>query len=91
MLEDECEEAVRNLVRSYKVSKIRDLQSELNIDIMDDMNRKFNEFGVYIENLVIMTIVVPSRLREALHDTTCYDVKLQNALKKHCKNLSDIY
>ena len=25
MLEDECEEAVRNLVRTYKVSKIRDL------------------------------------------------------------------
>ena len=82
MLEDECQEAVRNLVRSYKVSKIRDIASEFSAGIVDDMNTKFNEFGVYIEHMIIMTVVVPEMLNKTLAQSTGYDVKIQNSIKK---------
>jgi hypothetical protein len=83
MLEDESEEAIRNLIRTYKVNRIRDIQSELSGNIVDEMNEKFNEFGVFIENMVIMSVQIPSELRQVLHETTSFDVKLQNSLKKH--------
>jgi hypothetical protein len=70
------------LIRSYKVSKIRDIASEFSTGIVEDMNSKFNEFGVYVEHMVIMTVVVPEMLNKTLHQSTSYDVKIQNSIKK---------
>lgn len=70
------------MVRSYKVSKIRDIASEFSTEIVKDMNDKFNEFGVYIEHMVVMTVVVPEMLNRTLHQSTSFDVKIQNSIKK---------
>lgn len=81
MLEQESEENVRNFVRTIKVGKVRDIKSELTLAMQDDMNRNFNEFGVYIESVVIMRVIIPRDLRTALTRTTAYDVHLQNQIK----------
>lgn len=76
MLEQESEENVRNFVRTIKVNKARDIKSELTVQMLDHMNKNFNNFGVYIESVVIMRVIIPKDLRTALTNTTAYDVHL---------------
>jgi hypothetical protein len=45
------------------------------------MNKTFNQYGVYIESVVIMRVIIPKDLRTALGNTTAYDVHLQNQIK----------
>ena len=52
-------------MRGIKAYKIRDAKSELATQMLSDLNEKFNEFGVYIECVYIMNVVVPTELREA--------------------------
>ena len=82
MLEQESEENVRNFVRTIKVSKVRDIKSELTVQMLADMNKSFNKYGVYVESVVIMRVIIPRDLRTALTNTTGYDVHLQNQIKK---------
>lgn len=54
------------------------------------MNEKFNSFGVYIEHMVVMTVVVPQDLNQTLHQSTSYDVQIQKAMKAYTnKKLKD--
>lgn len=41
MLEQECEESIRNFVRTIKVSKIKDIKSELTTQMMAELNSRF--------------------------------------------------
>jgi hypothetical protein len=50
----ECEETIRNYIKRIKVSKIRDIKSELTTTLMNDLNRRFNQFGVYVELVNVM-------------------------------------
>jgi hypothetical protein len=47
-----------------------------------DMNKSFNPFGVYIESVVIMRVIIPRNLRHALSQTTAFDVHLQNQIEQ---------
>ena len=38
LLEQECEESIRNFVRTIKVSKIKDIKSELTSQLMAELN-----------------------------------------------------
>jgi hypothetical protein len=64
-----------------KVNRVRDIKMELTQAMLNELNQIFNEFGVYIENVIIMNVIIPKDLRQALSDTTNYDVKLQNQYK----------
>lgn len=83
MLEAESEEAIRNFVYSVKLSQIQDIKGEIASSLLSDLNRKFVEFGVYFENVHILQIRIPGELQKAFSDTTSYDIKLQNQIKKH--------
>lgn len=48
---------------------------------MEELNRRFNEFGVYIEKVNVMRVIMPKDLRIALSQATAYDVFLQNQVK----------
>lgn len=36
-------------MRTIKVSKIKDIKSELTTQLMAELNQRFNQYGVYIE------------------------------------------
>jgi len=44
--------------------------------MLESLNRKFNEFGVYFENAVITEVDIPSALEFPLLQTTSYDAYL---------------
>ena len=51
--------------------------------MLNDLNGKFNDFGVFFEQVVVMSIIIPGQLRYCQQSTTAYDVHLQNQIKKH--------
>lgn len=83
MLEAESEEAIRNFVYGVKLAQIQDIKGEIASTLLQDLNRKFVEFGVYFENVHILQIKIPDQLQRTLSDTTAFDIKLQNQIKKH--------
>lgn len=83
MLEAESEEAIRNFVYSVRLSQIQDIKGEIASTLLQDLNRKFVQFGVFFENVHILQIKIPAQLQKALSDTTAYDIKLQNQIKRH--------
>ncbi len=81
LLEQECQEKVRMLVRKTKVRMIRDLKSEMANEILEDLGTRFNDLGVYFESVTIMNVIIPRDLRFSLSASTTYDVHLQNQIK----------
>ena len=49
--------------------------------MMAELNMKFNQYGVYMEQVNVMNVIVPKDLRNALQLATTYDVHLQNQVK----------
>jgi regulator of protease activity HflC (stomatin/prohibitin superfamily) len=89
LLTQECEETIRNFIRRIKVSKIRDIKSELTTTLMDDLNRRFNQYGVYVELVNVMNVIIPKDLRHALQTATTYDVLLQQQVKYQGKFITN--
>ena len=81
LLSEECDEGVRSFVKQTKVSKIRDVKTELTIGLQSALNEKFNIYGVVIEQVNIMNVILPRDLRVALMAPTSYDVYLQKQVK----------
>jgi len=78
----ESEEAIRNFVHSVKLSQVLDMKSEIAGTMLEDLNAKFNGFGVFFESASVIEIDIPKGLAEALSHTTKYDILLQNQQKK---------
>jgi hypothetical protein len=49
--------------------------------MLDGLNTKFNQFGVYIERVNVMNVIIPPSLRGALYEATTFDVLLLNQVK----------
>jgi hypothetical protein len=49
--------------------------------MMGELNLRFNNYGVYIEQVNVMNVIIPKDLRVALQQATTYDVHLQNQIK----------
>lgn len=81
LLEQECNEKVRMLVRSHHVRSIREIKAEMANEILDELSKRFSSLGVYFESVTIMNVIVPKDLRYALSTSTAYDVHLQNQVK----------
>eukprot|EP00347_Sterkiella_histriomuscorum_P009605 403340568 len=81
LLIQECEENVRNYMRKVKVNQVRDLKSEVTMELVSDLNLRFNKYGVYVESSTIPNVIIPKDLRIALQQATTYDVFLQNQVK----------
>lgn len=45
---------------------------------MAELNGRFNTFGIYVEKVNVMNVIIPKDLRIALQQATTYDVFLQN-------------
>ncbi|CDW91625.1 UNKNOWN [Stylonychia lemnae] len=81
LLEQESEESIRNFIRTQKVNRIRDIKSELTSQMMAELNNRFNQYGVYVEQVNVMNVIIPKDLRIALQQATAYDVFLQNQVR----------
>ena len=55
---------------------MRDIKTELTFGLKTDLAEKFIGYGVVIEQVNVMTIILPKDLRIALMQTTGYDVHL---------------
>jgi hypothetical protein len=49
LLQEECEEGIRDFVKKIKVGRVRDVKTELTTALMQDLNDKFSCYGVVIE------------------------------------------
>ena len=76
LLKEECEEHIRDFVKKIKVYRIRDIKTELTSQICHEMAEKFKPYGVVIEQVNIMYVLLPKDLREVLMGTTTTDVYL---------------
>lgn len=81
LLTQECEETIRNFIRKIKVSKIRDIKSELTSTLKSDLDIRFNKYGVYFEQVNVINVIIPKDLRYALQQATTFDVLLQQQVK----------
>lgn len=82
LLQEECEEEIRDFMKKTKVSRVRDIKTELTTSMMADLQAKFNPYGVVIEQVNIMNVILPIDLRFALMQTTTFDVFLQKQVKQ---------
>ena len=80
-MQEECEEYIRDFIRQHRVHRVRDTKSEMTQAICQEMAEKFLPYGVVIEQVNIMFVVLPRQLRLFLWETTNYDVFLQKQQK----------
>lgn len=69
-------------MKKIKVSRIRDIKTELTTELLSTLQMRFKEYGVVIEQVNIMNVIIPRDLRIALMATTNYDVYLQKQVKE---------
>mmetsp|Transcript_28774 Transcript_28774/g.43451 ORF Transcript_28774/g.43451 Transcript_28774/m.43451 type:complete len:217 (+) Transcript_28774:170-820(+) len=81
LLQEECDEGIRDFLKQIKVNRVRDIKTELTSALMNELKLKFAPYGVVIEQVNIMNVIIPRDLRICLTDTTNYDVFLQKQVK----------
>jgi len=77
LLAEECDEEIRDFLKKIKVSRVRDIKTELTTAMCQALSEKFAPYGVIIEQVNIMNVILPRDLRIALMYTTNFDVFLQ--------------
>lgn len=82
LLQEECEEEIRTFLSHIKVGRVRDIKTELTTQMTADLQKKFEPYGVVIEQVNIMNVILPVDLRFALMQTTTFDVFLQKQVKQ---------
>lgn len=76
LLQEETDEGIRNFVKQIKVQRVRDIKTELTSELLNELAKKFSDYGVVIEQVSIMNVILPRDLRLALQATTSFDVHL---------------
>ena len=81
LLQEECDEGIRNFIKKIRVNRVRDVKTELTSELLHSLAKKFEIYGVVIEQVNIMNVILPRDLRVCLMETTNYDVYLQKQVK----------
>jgi membrane protease subunit (stomatin/prohibitin family) len=82
LLSEEVDEGIRSFTKEIKVSRVRDIKTELTSSLRDQLGEKFAPYGIVIESVTVMNVILPRDLRECLMYTTNYDVFLQKQVKQ---------
>lgn len=75
-MSEEIDEGIRTFTKQIKVARVRDIKTELTTNLRDELIQKFAPYGVVIESVTVMNVILPRDLRENLMNTTNYDVYL---------------
>jgi hypothetical protein len=81
LLGEEMDEEIRGFVRKFRVRHIRDIKTELTTEMQQVLHAKFLAYGVVVDQVNCMNIMIPKDLREHLQRTTNFDVYLQRQVK----------
>jgi len=85
------EEAIRHLIRNCKHTEVYELKGNSDNrvrEMLDNLNKKFNKFGVVFQTCAITAVKFKRDLQELLQATTEYKSKIEEQQKKQ-KNLMD--
>lgn len=74
LLQEETNEEIRNFISEIRVMRLRDIKTELAYQVCQNLKRKFSPYGVQIEQVNIMSTLIPMDLRHILMNTTACDV-----------------
>lgn len=75
-------EAVRSLVRSVHSSEAYDLRGVDSEDMLTSLNEKMNEYGIAIDQVTIANVTLPSDVALNMQNTTTYESKQSEQVKK---------
>jgi regulator of protease activity HflC (stomatin/prohibitin superfamily) len=81
LLSAEVEENIRNFINSVWLSQVFDLKSDMAINMMNELNRKFVEYGIQFEQCNVTDVKVNPQLMTSLKERA----ELKFALKNHIK------
>jgi regulator of protease activity HflC (stomatin/prohibitin superfamily) len=62
LLSEEMDEAIRDFIRKCKVKDVRNIKTELTQEILENLYAKFLSYGVVIDQINCMNIILPSDL-----------------------------
>lgn len=63
-------------MKQQKAINVRDIKTELTNNLLENLKQKFSEYGVIIEQVNVMNVILPREMRVSLMATTNYDVYL---------------
>jgi len=78
----EVEENIRNFINGVWLHQVFDLKSEMAGNMMDELNRKFVEYGIQFEQCNVTDVKVNPQLMQALRERTELKFKLKNHIKE---------
>lgn len=76
LLRAATEEAIRSLARETKIGDLYELRGAANMRILDDLNKKFEEFGVVFTMCAVTDVSMPKELSDSLQNSTLYEGKI---------------
>lgn len=82
LLQEEIDEEMRNFICQIKVMRLRDVKTEMCEHVKVNLQEKFRAYGVCIEQVNVMSTMLPIDLRHILKYTTQFDVMLQQQVKQ---------
>ncbi|KAL3670862.1 hypothetical protein V7S43_004047 [Phytophthora oleae] len=75
------EEAIRGLVHSVRHDQVHDLREEFAVGMKTDLNEKLKSFGVFIQNVKVTNVNLPTALAKTLEETTVFKTRMQEQEK----------
>lgn len=83
MLSAETEEAIRALVNTVPVMKVRDLKEEFTSAMKSGLNETMNQYGITIKNVKITDVALPPELDKTLQSRTQFETQMEQQEKTH--------
>ncbi|ETN19802.1 hypothetical protein PPTG_04983 [Phytophthora nicotianae INRA-310] len=77
------EEAIRGLVNSVRYDQVHDLREDFAMGMKTDLNNKLAQFGVFIHNVKVTNVELPSSLSSTLEGTTAFKTRMEEQEKNH--------
>ena len=82
LLTAEVEENIRNFINTIWLTQIFDLKSDLASSMMQELNRKFQFYGIVFEQCNVTNVKVNPTLTQALMEKTRIKFELKNHIKE---------
>lgn len=82
LLAAEVEENIRNFINTIFLHQVFDLKSDMANDMMQQLNHKFNKYGIMFEQCNVTGVFVNPQLINALTEKTKLKIELKNHQKE---------
>jgi len=76
-------ETVRSLVRTMRISQVRDMRGLDGEDMLITLNDKLSPYGIHIDSVTISNVDLPQDVAESLQRTTAFEAQQKLLEKQH--------